>query len=263
MEGRRPPYAFLPIGGWWLSGYRIRARRYLVCRCVHRPLLQASSSLLLQVQPGAAAATTQQPQQQQAPTPPPPPAVPAPAPPTATPSPSATDSILSAFDDASLPATPPPPSPPPPPPAASSNGDGNINAQLEAHPKWPMLSKGADDIFFVTTLQTGLEDAGFSVPEIEVDDMSFWDLTEHSLLCFQACKGLPETGFTDGQTWLALLGEQATRPPPYELVSAPACWSTLCHTLSASLHFFLCASTERAMWRTVRRRVRRTSRPRH
>jgi hypothetical protein len=174
------------------------------------------------VQRGAATATTQQQLQQQQvpasspPPPPPPPAAAATAPPTSSPAPSATESILSAFDDAPLP-TPPAP---PPPPAASSNNDSNGNAQLEAHPKWPMLSKGADDIFFVTTLQTALEDAGFSVPEIEADDMSFWDLTEHSLLCFQACKGLPETGFTDGQTWLALLGEQATRPPPYELVSA-------------------------------------------
>ena len=73
----------------------------------------------------------------------------------------------------------------------------------------------------MTTLQAALEDGGFSVPDSEADDMSFWDLTEHALMCFQACKGLPETGLTDAETWVALLGEQATRPPPYELVRAP------------------------------------------
>ncbi|KAK9811174.1 hypothetical protein WJX73_008388 [Symbiochloris irregularis] len=72
----------------------------------------------------------------------------------------------------------------------------------------PKLAKGADDIFWVSQLHTGLEAKGFNVDTEEAEEWFFGDSTEDALLTFQACSSLKENGITTMDTWKKLLGDK-------------------------------------------------------
>eukprot|EP00884_Botryococcus_braunii_P015379 jgi/Botrbrau1/2524/Bobra.0079s0015.2 len=80
----------------------------------------------------------------------------------------------------------------------------------------PTLVMGADDIFWVSTLHSALNDRGYHCGDEEEEDMFFGDGTFSALITFQACAGLPETGVCNMSTWRALLGDklETIRPPP-------------------------------------------------
>jgi hypothetical protein len=92
-----------------------------------------------------------------------------------------------------------------------------------AHPAWPALSLGSDDISAMCVLHAQLKAQGCHVADEEVDDWLFGESTREALLTAQACArpALPETGVTDGPTWVALLGATAAAaPPPWKVSTA-------------------------------------------
>eukprot|EP00884_Botryococcus_braunii_P015382 jgi/Botrbrau1/2527/Bobra.0079s0015.5 len=84
----------------------------------------------------------------------------------------------------------------------------------------PTLVMGADDIFWVSTLHSALNDRGYHCGDEEEEDMFFGDGTFSALITFQACAGLPETGVCNMSTWRALLGDklETIRPPPPSMI---------------------------------------------
>ncbi|KAK9815597.1 hypothetical protein WJX72_006548 [[Myrmecia] bisecta] len=120
----------------------------------------------------------------------------------------------------------------------------------------PSLMQGADDIFWVSQLHAALLERGFFPGEEEMEDWVFGSQTHSALLTFQACEGLPETGFVDKRTWEALLGEdlrplrltaakaqqlsdvteaEAGKPATSATVSEPP-WADLFATASEAVH---------------------------
>ncbi|BDA48780.1 probable protein disulfide isomerase pTAC5, chloroplastic at N-terminal half [Coccomyxa sp. Obi] len=75
----------------------------------------------------------------------------------------------------------------------------------------PVLTTGADDIFWVNQLHRALDSKGFSPGEEEGDFWYFGEQTLSALLTFQASVGLPETGVCDEDTWNLLLGAETVR----------------------------------------------------
>jgi peptidoglycan hydrolase-like protein with peptidoglycan-binding domain len=75
--------------------------------------------------------------------------------------------------------------------------------------KWPIIQEG-DGGADVRSMQAALTNVGFYCGE---EDMQWWQVgepTRQALLTFQSSVKLPQTGVCDQQTWLALLGPNAT-----------------------------------------------------
>ena len=77
--------------------------------------------------------------------------------------------------------------------------------------KWPTLSVGDDDVYYVGLLHAALESSGYYPPEEEVEDIMFLEGTQNAVLSWQACSGRTETGFVGPDEWVAL--GQGESPP--------------------------------------------------
>ncbi|KAI3437857.1 hypothetical protein D9Q98_000303 [Chlorella vulgaris] len=81
----------------------------------------------------------------------------------------------------------------------------------------PALILGADDLFWVSQLHTGLVDLGYFPGEADIEDLFFGEGTQSALMTMQCCEGLPETGITDEATWAKLLGQDLQLKPTRDL----------------------------------------------
>lgn len=159
--------------------------------------------------------------------------------------------ILEATPDFSMLAQPPPAAAATSPPQTVAAGsvaapDASTAPESRAAGPPPVLTLGADDIFWVNQLHSGLAELGYYAAEEDMDDFYFGESTQSALLTMQACEGLAETGTTDMPTWIKLLGPdliprevlpedgtapQAASPAP----SAPPAQKPYAELFSASL----------------------------
>lgn len=78
----------------------------------------------------------------------------------------------------------------------------------------PELAQGDDDIYWMSKLQSSLEERGFYCGDMDCEDFFFAEGTTDALLAFQASEGLAETGIADEDTWAILLGENGSKESP-------------------------------------------------
>ncbi|KAL4419502.1 hypothetical protein ABPG77_002288 [Micractinium sp. CCAP 211/92] len=103
--------------------------------------------------------------------------------------------------------------------APAAEEQGLAAAQTEARGPPPPLTLGADDIFWVNQLHTGLVDLGYYPGDEDIDDFYFGDSTQGALMTMQCCEGLPETGIADEATWARLLGPSLAPKPSRDLTA--------------------------------------------
>ncbi|EIE27431.1 hypothetical protein COCSUDRAFT_45859 [Coccomyxa subellipsoidea C-169] len=102
--------------------------------------------------------------------------------------------------------------------APSDSGASSQQRQAARLTSWPVLREGEGGAE-VHGLQIALNNKGYYCGE---DDCVWWQFgmdTYSSLLTFQACNGLSETGVSDAATWKALLGPDACPSDVLELKS--------------------------------------------
>ncbi|PSC70776.1 peptidoglycan binding [Micractinium conductrix] len=102
-------------------------------------------------------------------------------------------------------------------PEAAANAE--LAAELAATGPPPMLTVGADDIFWVTQLHTGLVDLGYYPGDEDIDEFMFGEGTLSALTTMQCCEGLAETGIADEASWAKLLGPSLGPKPTRDLTA--------------------------------------------
>lgn len=93
--------------------------------------------------------------------------------------------------------------------APANNGSSGAKGQAGRLNTWPILREGEGGAE-VHGLQVALNNKGYYCGE---DDSVWWQFgmdTYNSLITFQACNNVAETGITDEATWKALLGSDAS-----------------------------------------------------